>query len=94
MRDNSELKVEAEKLRKMQPNVRRTSIFGDNHHDAIDMQIEVLLDETFDIDGVNGGRDDGDIPDNVADAAIAAIEWRDEDSEDAPSEDWKSLLVN
>lgn len=94
MRDNSELKVEVEKLRMMQPNVRRESIFGDNHHDAIDMQIEVLLDETLDIDGVNGGRDDGDIPDNVADAAIAAIEWRDEDSEDAPSEDWKSLLVN
>lgn len=95
MRDNSELKVEAEKLRKMQPNVRRQSTFGDNHHDAIDMQIEVLLDETLDIEGVNGGRDDGDILDNVADAAIAAIEWREEERDAAPpSEDWKSLLVN
>lgn len=86
--------MEAEKLRKMQPNVRRESIFGDNHHDAIDKQIEVLLDELIDETVINDEFDNGDIPDNVAEAAIAAIEWREGDSEDVPSEDWKSLLVN
>lgn len=94
MRDNLELKLEVEKLRRMQPSVRKMSAFGDNHHDAIEMQIAVLLDDTLDIDGVNGGRDDGDIPDNVADAAISAMDWRDEETQELPSEEWKSLLVN
>ena len=92
MRDNSELKVEAEKLRKMQPNVRRKSIFGDNHHDAIDKQIEVLLDDSIEERDILDELGSEYIAKNVSDAAIAAIEWRDEDSEDVPSDEWQSLL--
>lgn len=94
MRHEPEIKTEIKTLRKMQPNVRKTSIFGDNHHDAIEKQIEVLLDDSIGPDEIYDEHDTGDITENVKSAAIEAIDWREGDSDDAPSEDWKSLLVN
>ena len=42
MRTGKEIAAEIAKLKKMKPDVRKTSMFGDNHHDAIDAQVDVL----------------------------------------------------
>jgi hypothetical protein len=70
----------------MKPNVRRTSIFGDNHWDAIEAQIEIL----------SGDVDQNDIydvyeSDNVASAAQQAADWMDGTIDDKPSTEWESL---
>ena len=42
MRVKKQIDKEIAALKKMKPNVRRSSAFGDNHHAAIDAQIDVL----------------------------------------------------
>lgn len=85
-----EIIKEIEQLRQMKPNVRHKSAFGDDHHEAIDAQIEVL----------EGGLDADEIydrfeygPRNVSDGAVEASEWMDGESEDVPSVGWKELLI-
>jgi len=103
-----QIEAEIKKLSEMKPNVKRTSIFGDNHHDAIDAQIEVLKnrlteDEVYDRfpsmeeleDRANHGEevDDEGYPSNVIDEAIYAAQWLAGESEDKISDGWKELLI-
>lgn len=98
MKSKQQIQYEIKALKAIKPNVRMTSAFGDNHHDAIDAQITVLED----------GLEDGQIYDkfepfdeetdadegraeNVLDAAMQAFRWRSGESDEVPSEDWKSL---
>lgn len=99
-RTEEEITAEIKLLREMKPNVRRTSVFGDNHHDAIDAQVTVLEDE-LDNDAIYDRFEPGDSEDinfdegraeNVLNSAIEAMEWRDGDAKETPSEGWKSLL--
>lgn len=103
MKTNEEITNEIATLKAMKPNVRKTSSFGDNHHDAIEAQIAVLQkgmseDEIYD---TWGSTDDEDIDfdegrvENVVNAAIEAQTWRDDEETTmtAPSEEWKSLLL-
>lgn len=71
---HSERLAQAEALRQIKPTVLRTSIFGDNHHDAIDAQIEVLenLPDSADIDD---NQDSGEWADNVAESTREALDW-------------------
>ena len=75
-------------LKEIKPKVRKTSMFGDNHHNAIDAQIRVL-EEDLDEEDIN----DEVWEDNVVESAMAAREWLDgEETEFGLLEDWKSLI--
>lgn len=93
MKTKTEIKAEADLLAKMKPNVRRTSIFGDDHHDSIDAQIRVL-DEHLDEDEVRELAEDEGWEENVIDCAVQAVEWMEGNADEAPSTEWKDLLVN
>lgn len=94
-----QIEKEIQTLKEMMPNVRKTSMFGDNHHDAIDAQVEVLkedLDED-EIDQRYGGTDDetsAEKPLNVLESALDAFNWLSGEAKDPPSKEWKDLLIN
>lgn len=81
-----EIQDEIAKLREMKPNVRKTSLFGDNHHDAIDKQIEIL--ENPDAEGfcdesaIEENAQLEEWRDNEREAALEARRWLDGESED------------
>jgi len=85
-----EIVAEVATLKTMKPTVLKSSAFGDNHHNAIDAQVEALE--------MRKGEDEiydelADEADNVRDAALEAVRWMEGESEDgAPSENWKSLV--
>lgn len=94
MKTPRQIQAEIDKLQDMKPTVIRASFFGDNHHDAIDAQIEVLEDELIDDYDIYNNLDDGTWAPNVVDAAIEARQWRDDEEEKdfVPSESWKELV--
>jgi len=81
--------AEAAKLEKMLPTVRPSSAFGDNHHDAIRAQIEILrgtaTEEDYDNEEQYGQ--------NVLDNARLANDWIDGNGKEPPSKGWKSLVI-
>ena len=86
---DEKIAAEIRKLREMKPRVRKYSVFGDNHHAAIDAQIDVLenrttCDEIWD--------DCGDAAENVRDSMIEAANWLEDDSELLPSAGWVELI--
>lgn len=86
-----QIKKEIKKLKEMKPNVRRTSIFGDNHHDAIDAQIEVL---ERNLSWSEVGESFESSPDNVREAALDAAYWLEGESEfKSLTEIWESLVI-
>ena len=94
MKTPRQIQAEIDKIQDMKPTVIRASFFGDNHHDAIDAQIEVLEDELIDDDDIYNNLDDGTWAQNVVDAALEARQWRDDEEEKdfVPSESWKELV--
>ena len=93
MRTQKEIKAEIEALKKIKPNVRKFSVFGDNHHNSIDVQIRVL-DEQMDEVEVYEFAEDEDWAENVRDCALEAVQWLEGEVDETPSEDWKGLLVS
>lgn len=87
-----QVKAEVAKLRKMKPKVLSRSQFGDDHHEAIDAQIEVL-EEGLENGEIYDRFEEG--PENILTAALDAMGWMDGGSYgdgDKPSEDWKDLV--
>ena len=88
-RTTREISVEREKLIEMKPRVRQTSAFGDDNHDAIDAQIEVLNCHMSE-DRVYREYQDGES--HVFDSALEAAEWMaGENDGGSPSEEWECL---
>jgi hypothetical protein len=92
----AEIKTEIDTLKKMKPKVRQFSMFGDDHHAAIDAQIMVLqgdMDEDTICD-----RWDGEELSNLRDSALEARQWLDGELDpdefdyDRPSGGWKELM--
>lgn len=90
--------AQIEALKKIKPTVLRTSAFGDNHHDAIDAQLDVLEKllterEIYGNQESEEGADDGWSL-SVTDAAINARNWLDGQYEDYPDlvASWKELV--
>ena len=95
---DKEIQKEIETLKKMKPTVRMTSIFGDNHHHAIDAQIRVLEKQMteYDIDdAVSPDSDDFNFAcDNVRNAMYEAARWLEGESENGClSDEWESLVI-
>lgn len=96
MRTREEIQSEIKNLRTIKPRVLRTSKFGDDHHAAIDAQIEVLEnllteDEVCDRHD-NAADDEMFYADNEYDSGRDAANWLAGDEDDAPSEGWGSLI--
>lgn len=98
MKTAQEIHAEVDALRKMKPDVRHFTAFGDDNWAAIDRQIEALVDEWTDND-VRDLRDD--LTEHEFQSAREAIDWAngdydeyEEDGEivDRPSLSWKSLV--
>ena len=87
MKTEKEQEEEVQKLKAMKPMVLKKSMFGDDHHAAIDAQVEVLL-------GQSEEEDFDDDDDNVRGAVSDVIEWIEDDNDlvEAPSESWKELV--
>lgn len=89
---------EIAKLKKMKPRVRRTSAFGDNHHNAIDAQVEVLTSRLSEMaiydrsdDGTGDELNEDKWRENVRESALEARRWMDGDEPHPPSHNWKEL---
>lgn len=96
-RTSARIAAEITKLKAMKPNVRETSAFGDNHHDAIDGQIETLKkgyneDKIYDLSDA-AAEDELFHTDNVKDNALEAYRWRIGEEKMSPSKSWESLLI-
>jgi hypothetical protein len=92
-----EIKAEIEKLREIKPTIPRESKFGDNYHDAIDAQIEVL-EKGVSAEAIGDRADDARTDEealwteDVRDAALDAAEWREGDSDFVSlADNWKDL---
>lgn len=94
MQSLKQVLAEIKKLKKMKPKVRQYSSFGDDHHEAIDAQVDVLerrLEENDIWDRWQDAMDPEEMP-HALDSALAARRWLDGDNVDgAPSKDWKEL---
>jgi len=81
-------------LREIKPKVIRQSIFGDNHWDSIEAQIDVI-ENMLTYDEIDGMEESEEYAENVAESARDARLWLDgEDLESgpAPSDTWKELV--
>lgn len=98
MKTPKQIEKEIKALTEMKPRVKRNSVFGDDHHDAIDAQVEVLTkrmseSSIYDKDGETDPDDDSLWKQNVMDAALSAYRWMRGEEDEAPSEGWKDLLL-
>jgi len=97
MKTKEQIDTEIETLRKMKPNVRRRSAFGDDHHHAIEAQMSVLREmmSTDNIYDAYGDESADEFEQNVLDEAINARDWMmGELAEDnAPSAGWAGLVA-
>jgi hypothetical protein len=94
MRDapsESRIAQEIAALEKMKPTLLPHSKFGDDHHEAIEAQLEVLRNRWDEDDDVDENY--GDAEDNVRDAAKDAMEWlKGEGETETITETWESLV--
>lgn len=92
--------AEIAKLREMKPYVRARTGFGDDNHEAIDAQIEVLEKRLTDsaiydrfqpIDDESGEPDESGAGAHALDNALEARRWLEGEEKDAPSVGWSEL---
>lgn len=91
-KSDEEIAAEIAALTAMKPTVRQFSVFQDDHHAAIDAQIDVLT-QRMDMDALE--TEFGDSADNIREEAIDAHDWlHGLQSNDMlkPSENWLSLV--
>lgn len=98
-----QIKTEIKKLQALKPRIRSHSIFGDSNLDCIDAQVEVLEHDLTEEDIANreiyedgsgaDPEDDSAWKENVASAARAALQWRDGELKESPSEGYKHLIL-
>lgn len=88
-RTKKEIDKEVKWLNDNIQNIRKLTAFGDNNHEAIEAQIDVLTrnlsdDEIYDNEGI--------WTEHTLDAALTARRWLDGDEDDSPSSGWEILV--
>ncbi len=91
LRDEKEIRAEIAALQAIKPKVLQRSMFGDDHHAAIDGQIEVLKDHLTE-DQVEDIVESEERPSNVRDAMLQACEWANSERGKSIAEEWKELV--
>jgi hypothetical protein len=94
MRDQQEILDEIARLEAIKPRIGHLTVFGDDNHTAIDVQVQVLVGRLSheDIYDAWGDETDDDFSQYYLDAALDAYDWMmcDEDTEQ-PSISWESM---
>lgn len=94
MRSADERQVEIFKLSELKPRVPRFSNFPnctqDSHHKAIEAQIWVLITNPSEL-SLEAEALGNEWADSVHDNALSALRWMNGESDQAPSDEWKSL---
>lgn len=96
MLDQAVIDQEIARLIAIKPSVRKTNVFGADHHAAIDAQVEVLRGKMREPQIYErwGDEDDPDFADNVLEEALNAAMWMLDTSDEAPpSENWADLVI-
>lgn len=88
MRTQEEIQIEIGKLTELKPKIRHFNFFGDNNRNAVQAQIDVLVDR-MDEDDIYDME--GHWSQNEIDSALEARRWLDEEGDETPSDDWKDL---
>jgi len=83
MRTNEEIKTEIAALEACKSYAPSHTAFGDDNHAKIDIQLSFLRDEIDEYE-----MDTDDYTDGERDAVMEAKQWRDSDSDEAPSAGW------
>ncbi len=97
MKTTAEIEAEIAALTAMKPTVRKFSAFGDDHHQAIDAQVETLT-ERLDANAVHDSFGEEAMADefrqNELDAALQASDrmFGLAADDEQPSADWQSLV--
>lgn len=91
--NQEQITAEVMTLQAIKPRVLDVNFFGESNRDAIAKQIEVLEDpDSFSEDEIERLALEEEWQSNVRDAALAARQWLDGESEtDKPSAEWQSL---
>lgn len=90
--NGDEIQAEIKKLEELKPKVRRYTMFGDDNHAAIDIQIRVLKGEV-DQDELDEMQSMSDISDHEYDNGTEALNWLEGESEyDKLSDGWAELV--
>ena len=84
MKTKEQITKEIEALKTVRPNVRPTSMFGDDNLGSVDAQIEVL-ESDYDNNQIYDRYDHANSSEYILDAALAARQWID-DEEDGDCE--------
>jgi hypothetical protein len=87
MKTIEERTAEVAALKEIKPKIRHRSAFCDDHHEAIDAQVDVIHDRMSedDIYAAWGDEDIDEFAQNVLDAALEAHEWMMGRSSTAPA---------
>lgn len=86
--------AEVQRLETMKPTVLRYSSFGDDHHAAIEAQVDVLrrgLSERGVYDAY-GDEEREDFRESLLSAALDAQHWLAGDRDEAPAQEWQELV--
>ena len=81
MKTKEQITKEIEALKTVRPNVRSTSIFGDDNLGGVDAQIDVLEDD-MDDDDIYDRYDRTSSSEYILEAAVAAREWINDEEDD------------
>lgn len=81
-----EIAEEVKALRELKPKVRKFTAFGDNNHDAIDVQL-LVLEQDMDEDEIYGHGWSTDQESN----AMEALAWKNGEAEESLVDSWKPL---
>ena len=81
MKTKEQIKKEIEALKTVRPNVRPTSIFGDDNLGGVDAQIMVLEDD-MDDNQIYDRYDHAHSSEYILDAALGARGWMDDEEDD------------
>ena len=81
MKTKEQITKEIEALKTVRPNVRPTSMFGDDNLGSIDAQIMVLKDN-MDNDDINDKFDRIGSSEYILEAALLACDWLDDNEDD------------
>lgn len=88
MRTKEQIEQEVKKLEEIKPKVRQFSVFGDDNHAAIEVQIAVLKGELNE-NGIFNKYEDND---HLRDNGLEALAWMQEESEvESLAEEWATL---
>jgi hypothetical protein len=86
-----ETNEEINRLREMQPKVRRYTAFGDDNHEAIEAEIQALEENATEEETYDWEKD-GEFSQHACESARSVILWRDGEEDESPSESWEPLV--